>query len=247
MVRCHVGVAVLVVLVALAGCNAFGGLSSPPPEPDKPEPVTDDNVVDFAVQHATAALYERFSGGDVDCDGTLHPTSADGHVVLLECDVVKFIDGGHLDAFPTGAYFVDDETTRGVWREEASYRHPPDAVYGENRSDAVSMADSPRLYNFANTTREVTVNLTYVEGEAREHAFTRQYSLSARSTIWQVGPTVRPGTYRVTVTDGEETTTYRWTLPGPESDDHETEVLYVYLTPDGSLTVEPGPDRHGIR
>lgn len=155
-------------------------------------------------------------------------------------------DGGHLDAFPAGAYFVDDETTRGVWRGEDSYRHPPDSVYGENRSDAVSLSDSLRLYNFANTTREVTVNLTFVDAEGPEHAFTREYSLPARSTIWQVGPTVRPGTYRMTVTDGEETTTYRWTLPDSGSDDHETEVLYVYLAPDGTLVVESGPDRHGI-
>lgn len=246
MVGRHVGIGLLVFLVVLSGCNAFGGLSSPPPEPDKPKPVTDDNVVDFAVQHATAAIYERFSGGDVDCDGTLHPTSADGHVVLLECDVVKSIDGGHLDAFPTGAYFVDDETTRGVWREEASYREPSEPVYGENSSDAVSMGDSLRLYNFANATRELTVNLTYVDGASPEHAFSRTYGVSARSTIWQIGPTVRPGTYRVAVTDGEKTTTYRWTLPGPERDDHGTEVLYVYLTPDGELAVEPGPDRHGI-
>lgn len=246
MVRLPVAIGVIVILILVAGCNAFGGLSSPPPEPDKPTPVTADNVVDFAVQHGTAALYERFSGGDVDCDGALHPTSADGYVVLLECDVVKSIDGGHLDAFPAGAYFVDDETTRGVWRGEDSYRHPLDSVYGQNRSDAVSMGDSLRLYNFANTTPRVTVNLTYVDGETPEHAFAREYSLPARSTIWQVGPTVRPGTYRVTVTYDEETTTYRWTLPESGSDDHETEVLYVYLGPDGTLTVEPGPDRHGI-
>lgn len=246
MVRSPLALVVVALLVGVAGCNAFGGLSSPPPEPDKPEPVTDDNVVDFAVQHATAALYERFGGGDGDCDGTLHPTSADGYVVLLQCDVVKSIDGGHMDAFPAGAYFVDDETTRGVWREEASHRHPPDTVYGENRSEAASLGIGLRLYNFANTTRKVTVNLTYVDGESPEHAFTRKYSIAARSTIWQGGPTVRPGTYRVTVTDGEETITSRWTLPGSRSNDHETEVLYVYLTPDGSLAVEPGPDRSGI-
>lgn len=246
MVRLPVAIGVVALLVLLAGCNAFGSFSSSPPEPDKPTPVTDDNVVEFAIQHATAALYERFSGGDVDCDGVLHPTSTDGYFVLLECDVVKSVDGGHLDAFPAGAYFVDDETTHGVWRGEDSYRDPPDSVYGENRSDAVSMGDGLRLYNFANTTHEVTVNLTYVDGETSERAFTREYGLPARSTIWQVGPTVRPGTYRVTVTDGEETTSSRWTLPGPESNDHETEVLYVYLGPDGSLTVEPGPDRHGI-
>lgn len=236
----------VVLLMMVAGCSGFGWPSRSPTQPDKPTPVTEANVVDFVTEHVTATLNEENPDADIDCDGALHMKAAGGYYVLAPCEVTTSSGGAIGHGRPFAAYFVDNETTRTIWLSEGSYRDPPKAIYGENDSDARSESSRLRLINFANSTREVTVNITYLDTTTSEQAFAHQYSVLAQSTIWQVGVSAKPGTYRVTVTtDNDTTTTYRWTLPDSESEAH-AKILYIYINSDGSLDVKSGPDRTGV-
>lgn len=238
----------IVVLVLMAGCNGFLEGSSEPTPPEKPEPVTAGNVADFVTDQAIADLYETFSGGDIDCESGRHLTVNGGHYVLVECDGTKTSDRSVIDAFWTGAYYVDNETTRGVWYEPGSYRDPPEPIFGENDSDALSVADNVRLYNFANTSVDVSVELTYLNSTNEVKAFEHQYELSPESMFRQLEAVVKPGTYRVDVSlrDGTNAS-YQWT-PVDQERGSLDDTLHIYMSPDGAITFETGPhDQSGIR
>lgn len=57
------------VLVSVPGCRTFVERFTAPSKPDRPTPLTEANVVGYVTQHATADLYQRYSGRDIDCDG----------------------------------------------------------------------------------------------------------------------------------------------------------------------------------
>lgn len=239
----HEAVAVcgVVLLVLMTGCNGIADLSSEPTPPEEPDPVTGANVADFVTDRARADLLEMYSGGSIDCEAGRHLSADGGHYVLVRCDVAKTSDRTVIDAYPSGAYYVDTETTRGVWRDPESTRYPPESIFGENDPDARSGADTVRLYNFGNTSVDISIQLTYLESAKAVQAFEDRYELSPQSSVWQIEPVAKPGSYRVVVSSSDgATAASEWTLSDDEGTSEER-ALYIYRGPDGMLTVAPGP------
>lgn len=238
----HEAVAVcgVVLLVLMTGCIGMLDLSSDPASPEKPDPVTGANVADFVTDRARADLLEKYSGGRIDCEAGRHLSVDGGHYVLVECDVTKTSDRTVIDAFPSGAYYVDNETTRGVWHDSESTRYPPESIFGENDSDARSAADTVRLHNFGNTSVDISIQLTYLDSAKAVEAFEGRYELSPQSSVGQIQPIAKPGSYRVVVSSSDgATAAARWTLSDERPSDER--ALYIYRGPGGTLTVAPGP------
>lgn len=219
------------VLVSVSGCGTFLGRSTAPSKPDRPTPLSEANVVGYVTQHATADLHQRYSGGNIDCDGGLHLVKEGGYYVLVFCDVTKESDGAVIDAYHSGGYFVDSETTRGIWLAEEDYREAPESIYGGKSGDLSGIW----LYNFATNPAQVTVHLTYLDTDSPETAFEQEYRMPAKSTVRQLGATGMSGMYRATVEYNGETVTHRFS--NTESED---ETLYTYVSPGGTLSVRSG-------
>lgn len=87
-----------------------------------------------------------------------------GYYVLVTCDVTKHSDSAVIDAYESGAYFVDSETTRRIWVDDGDYRDPPESISGGKSSDLSLIS----LFNFAPTPSNVTVKLTYLDSDSPE-------------------------------------------------------------------------------
>lgn len=228
-----------------ASSETTGTVAGPLQPPDRPDELTPESVAAFVNRSEYVRTYNRSYEGmtriDIACEARHTERTPAGFYLIAACGGSASNAEMVADFGPTPVpYFVDETTTIRVGDLDARSRSVTETYAAadpeENVNPPNQSAAGFRVYNFADRTHDLSVDVTYLNASRPERVLSTAYELRPRRGVRQERVTVRRGTYRIEARlDDGATATYRWTVDG--SLGYSWAETAIYVTPDGELFV----------
>lgn len=228
------GVAVLGVFVLLLIPAISAILPAEPPKeyPEKPDRLTEENVVDYVSTNERAAVYRSRDppeGVDLhlDCPTALDRVAEEGYYLTVRCWGSSPASDGSTFVEDRSFYLVDETSTTRIQTEDGPYEAGAEAT------------GTFYLLNFGRQNYSTRIEVRPADGRNSSSVFDHTYHVTELSGIGQ-SPVVPPGRYVIVATEGTgEQRAFDWNLTeepaGPT-------VPAFYVTPDGEVVVRPLPE-----
>ncbi|MDY6764592.1 MAG: hypothetical protein SV377_02720 [Halobacteria archaeon] len=221
--------------------------------PQKPDPLTRENVVSFVRKYERAWKYNRILEKHEDitnitlgCEATLEGKTKEGFYVAAGCggSVIANDIISDMMAVPS-RYFVNQKKTIRVGRPGSSNSRKADELYkSDDPSRNAEHTRDLEIVNFSDENRTLKVDITYTGSSDPEGVFSDVFELGPRSYKAVHVLASKKGRYRVNAELGKGTKSrYEWEIPENSCDNSEFKTcdLGVYVTPTGGLRVGEVP------
>lgn len=257
-------VVLAILLALLAGCNTGVGAEFTQTEitkttsqesvqkttkittrttPKFPEQATKEDIIDFVERSETARVHNRLLRSDteaisIDCDATGSTETRDGVLVSVVCNGYADHESTHVDVGNTPVvYFVNDSSLLRIDEPSTFSRSRADVFRANDSSESFVPPFEPasiRIYNFDDDEHEISVTVNYADPNRSRVVLNSTYRISSGVGVVQEGVTARSGSYEVRIlVDSNRQNHHVWSISEPET----TPVLYVFVSPNGGVTV----------
>jgi hypothetical protein len=185
--------------------------------PDKPEPLTENNVKKFVKEYEEVSIFNQYLNDDtieisVNCPSNLDIVSEEGFYLITLCqggvterDRGDTVTAGEFGSEPTYYFVSEDQTDRiagSVWKESETFGG------GEKSSEVQGF----RIINFYSKELELPLTVKYENRDEQTTVLDKIITISEGTIYNQSAFTSRPGLYTITIDHGDQEFSYQWEI-----------------------------------
>lgn len=185
--------------------------------PDKPDPLTEDDVVSFVREYEEAATYNEYLSEDtislsVSCPTALDLQTDRGYFLVSVCQG-GMTDVGRSDTVSTGEfgsepayYFVSPDRTDRI----ANRVWDDGDTYGDGTTS--SEVQGFRIVNFRTVAIDLTLSLHHRQDDGMELVLEDTVKIPPESIYSRSAVTAKRGTYEFTVGQADDAAHFEWEI-----------------------------------